>query len=99
MKSKIESSRQELMRVQSEHQSVQLSIDQMKIKFEEYQTQQEQITAQLAALPPPTGGEGPNQATPTTMRVGELPIDFPSRNLLSEPDAVSARATVKRESL
>lgn len=29
------------------------------------------------------------------MRVGELPADLPPPNLLGEPDAVSARATVR----
>ena len=72
---------------------------QVKAQIDEYRNQQGQLSAQLSGMSVvPSSSSSDSNVHPTTMRVGELPTDLPPPNLLGEPDAVSARATVREGS-
>ena len=49
----------------------------------------------MSVVPTSSSSSSDNNVHTTGMRVGELPADLPPPNLLGEPDAVSARATVR----
>lgn len=61
----------------------------MSNQIEQLRRDQQQLTTQLAQLPPPSCEFGP-----PVVSISGLPSELSAPNLLAESDAISARATV-----
>lgn len=88
LKEKVESSRNELQKMQNESQTVQHKFEQVQTQFDQYHKEEQHLSSQLGSLTSSSSGQNV---------ISELPSDLLNIPSFGESDAVSARATVSRQ--